>query len=72
MLDEKNNVFNPISIDDKNKFDAETADAMKAKAIENGLLEKAQKNTETILSGLLRSSIENIGEYTIEFVVGGQ
>ena len=69
VLDEKNNIFNPISVDDKNNFDEETAEAIKARAIENGLLEKAQKNAENIIASLLLASVENIQEYTIEFEV---
>ena len=68
-MDEKNNVFNPISVDDKNNFDKETADEMKARAIENGLLEKAQKNAENIIKNLLMAAVENIQEYTIEFEI---
>lgn len=69
VLDEKNNIFNPISVEDKANFDAETAEAMKARAIENGLLEKAQKNAENIIANLLTASIENIQEYNIVFAV---
>lgn len=69
VLDEKNNAFNPISVDDKNNFDKETAEALKTRAIENGLLDKAQKNTENILTNILLASVENIQEYTIEFVI---
>ena len=69
VLDEKNNVFNPISVDDKNNFDKETAEEMKARAIENGLLEKAQKNAENIIKNLLMAAVENIQEYTIEFEI---
>lgn len=68
VLDEKNNVFNPISVDDKNKFDTETAETMKARAIENGLLEKAKQNVEKIITNLLMSSVDNIEDYEIEFV----
>lgn len=67
VLDEKNNVFNPISIDDKNNFDTETSEAMKRRAIENGLLQKAQQNVEIIIANLLSSSIENIDNYEIKF-----
>lgn len=68
VLDEKNNIFNPISVDDKNNFDEETSEALKARAIENGLLDKAQKNAENIITNLLLASVENIQDYTIEFV----
>lgn len=69
VLDEQDNIFNNITVDDKIKFDAATEEAMKERAIENGLLEKAQENAEDILLRLLQANpaIGNI--YTIEFVV---
>lgn len=70
VLDEKNNIFNPISIKDKNDFDSKTKDSMKARAIQNGLLVKAEENAQTILKGLLYASIPDIGHYEIQFVVG--
>ena len=69
VLDEKNNIFNNITVDDKVKFDAATEDAMKQRAIENGLLEKAQKNAENILLRLLQADPAIGSNYTIEFVV---
>lgn len=69
VVDEKDNIFNNITIEDKVAFDAKTKEAMKTRAIENGLLEKAQDNAEDILTRLLLS-IPAIGEsYTIEFIV---
>ena len=69
VLDEKNNVFNPISVEDKAKFDEETAEEMKARAIANGLLDKAQENAENIIASFLLASVENIQDYTIEFII---
>lgn len=67
VLDEKNNVFNPISVDDKVDFDKETEAAMKERAIANGLLKKAQANAENIIAELLEAAIPNADQYTIEF-----
>jgi len=69
VLDEKNNVFNPISVDDKVNFDKETKDTMITRATENGLLEKAQENAKSTIANLLTASIENIQDYKIEFVI---
>ena len=69
LLDEKNNIFNRISVDDKIDFDASTEDAMKNRAIENGILEKAQKNAEDILTRLIQSDPAVSNNYTIEFSV---
>ena len=55
-------------MDDKIKFDAATEEAMKQRAIENGLLEKAQANAEEILLRLLQANPAIGTEYTIEFV----
>lgn len=67
VLDEKNNTFNPITVEDKVNFDRETEYSMKAKAVENGLLEKAEANAKSIITNLITASIENIEEYTIDF-----
>ena len=69
VLDEKNNIFNPISVEDKVKFDSKTENAMKERAIENGLLEKAQINAENILARLILSDPEVAAYYAIEFTV---
>lgn len=69
VLDEQDNIFNNITVDDKIKFDAATEEAMKERAIENGLLEKAQENAEDILLRLLQANPAIGNNYTIEFVV---
>ena len=68
MLDEKNNIFNPITVEDTVNFEKETAEALKARAIENGLLEKAKRNAETIITSLLSVSLDSDQEYKTEFV----
>lgn len=72
VLDEKNNIFNQITIADKAKFDKETKESMVNRAIENGLLEKAQKNAENVILNLVTGTIENIQEYKIEFVIDAE
>lgn len=69
VLDEKNNIFNPISVNDKVNFDRETKYSMEARAVENGLLVRAQENAKNTLINLLTTSIENIQDYKIEFQV---
>ena len=69
VLNEKDNIFNNISVDDKVKFDAKTEEAMKNRAIENGLIEKAQKNAEDILLRLIQSDPVAHDNYTVEFVI---
>ena len=69
VLDEKDNIFNNITVDDKIQFDKATEDAMKNRAIENGLLEKAQKNAEDILARLIQADPAVANYYTIHFSV---
>lgn len=69
VYNEKNNIFNRITVEDKIKFDTATEDAMKERAIENGILEKAQNNAQTILRRLLQSDHAIGSNYTIDFIV---
>lgn len=69
VLDEKDNIFNNISINDKVQFDSKTEEAIKNRAIENGLLIKAQANAEDVLSRLILSDPVAHEDYTVEFTV---
>ena len=68
VLNEADNIFNPIKVSDKIQFDQKTEDAMKKRAIENGLLEKAQKNAEDILRRLITADEAISDQYSIEIV----
>ena len=68
ILDEKNNIFNPISVEDKNQQDEATKETMIKRAIENGLLDMAQKNAEGIIASLICVNPEITSDYTIEFI----
>ena len=67
-LDEKNNVFNPISVDDKVKLDTATEKEMRERAIQNGLLEKAWENAKDIITRLLTANAAIGDAYTVAFV----
>lgn len=69
ILDEKNNIFNKISVNDKVQLDASTEEEMKDRAIRNGLLEKAQKNAEDIIARLLTANSAIGDNYAIVFEV---
>lgn len=69
VLDESSNIFNPITINDKVSFDSATEDSMKARFAENGLLEKAQQNAETILKQLILFDPEIEENYTVKFFI---
>lgn len=67
VLDEKNNLFNSIKVEDKVAFDEQVAQEMEDIATKNGLLEKAQENAQEIITRLL-SAVPDISEnYRIEF-----
>lgn len=67
VLDEKNNIFNKISVNDKVQLDAATEAEMKDRAIHNGLLIRAQKNAEDIISRLLTANAAIGNDYLIIF-----
>lgn len=69
MLDERDGMFNKLKIEDKVSFDTATAEEMKNRAIANGILEKAQKNAETIIAKILMANPLIADNYTLEFVV---
>ena len=69
ILDERDGLFNPVRLDDKVKFDVATEAEMEERAIENSLLEKAQKNAEDIISKLINANPDIKGIYRIEFKV---
>ena len=69
VLFEKDNIFNNISIQDKIEVDAATEQAMKERAIESGILEKAQNNAQSALLGIILANPDVSGFYTVDFVV---
>ena len=69
VLDEKDNIFNNITVSDKIKFDETTEEAMKKRAIENGLLLQAQKNAEDTLAVLIKTNPTVGNTYELTFVV---
>lgn len=66
-LDEKNGLFNKISVDDVREFDAISKESMEQRAIENGILDKAYKNAEDIIYKLIYTDIVAEQEYSIRF-----
>ncbi len=73
ILDEKNNIFNRITVKDKVNFDKKTAYEMKSRAVKNGLLTKAQENAEAIIEEIIRTGVgklentQGIQDYKFEF-----
>jgi len=64
-LDEKDGLFNPIKVDDIRTLDSVSKDAMEQRAIENGLLDKANENAKEILSELIGAAVGK--DYSIVF-----
>lgn len=67
VLDEKNNIFNKITVDDKVKFDEKTEESMKKRAVENGLLDKANDQAKAVVDMFLRTYSVINENYTIEY-----
>lgn len=68
-LDEKDGLFNPVKIEDVRLFDAESKGEMEARAVENGILDKASKNAKEIIENLLYNNIVQKNGYIIKFEV---
>lgn len=64
VLDETNNVFNPISIENYSEFVSKQKDSMEAKAIERGLLTNADASARLIVQSFL-SQIPGIDAYRL-------
>ena len=69
VLDETNNVFNPISIENYNEFVSEQKDSMEEKAIERGLLTNADAEAKRMVQSFL-SQIPGIDTYKLTIQQG--
>lgn len=69
VLDETNNVFNPISIENYNEFVSEQKDSMEKKAIERGLLTNADAEAKLMVQSFL-SQIPGIDTYKLTIQQG--
>ena len=67
VLDEKDNIFNNITVEDKVGFDEATENAMKERAIENGLLDQALSQAKITIEGLLTANPVIAENYEIVF-----
>lgn len=72
FYDEKNSIFNGLSAEDVTEFLGTQQKLMEEKAINNGLLTKAEENTEQVLKTLLNNFIkindENDTPYELRFI----
>lgn len=65
-VDEKGNIFNPISVDDVNSLYAVSKEAMEQRAQEHGLLEQAESNAQSQLTNFLYK-MPDVSYYTLTF-----
>lgn len=65
LYDEKNNIFNPISVTDVADSFADLKNTEEQKAIDEGLLDKAEANAILLVENLMRGSYD-MGDYEIE------
>lgn len=68
-LDEKDGLFNPIEIDDIKEFETKSKELMEERAIENGILDKAIENAQTIISNLINTDVVEEPGYSITFKI---
>lgn len=63
-LDESNNIFNPITVEDLNKAQKNLKEEMYQRVLEKGILDMAKSNAEEVLKGMLSGAN---GDYDIKF-----
>lgn len=69
VYDETKNIFNQISIEDYATFAAQQKNLMQEKALEKGILIKAEEKAKEIIVHTLQINPEIAGNYTIEFQI---
>ena len=69
ILDESNNIFNPIEVDDVNTFTVDNDRFTEQKAIDKGLLEKADANAKAIIENNLLSNAIVSENYELNVIV---
>lgn len=68
-LDEKDGLFNPVTVEDVRAFDNISKDNMEERAIENGILDKAFDHAKNIITNLIYTKELKEAGYTIRFEV---
>lgn len=66
VLEENNNIFNPIQIQDSDDFQRQCIELSESQAVENGLLDEARANIEQDISDLYYAALGDT--YTIKIV----
>lgn len=66
VLEERNNIFNPIHVEDVDTLQQECVKKSEEQALAGGLMEEARASTETNLTNIFVAALGE--EYTVEFV----
>ena len=66
IYDESQSIFTPLHISDVNEAQIELKEQVRQTAIDNGILEEAEKNARTIISGFLSGTMD-LKNYTVTF-----
>ena len=66
IYDESQSIFTPLHISDVNEAQIELKKQVEQTAIDNGILEEAEKNAKTIISGFLSGTMD-LKNYTVTF-----
>lgn len=66
VLEERNNIFNPIHVEDVDALQQECVKKSEEQALAGGLMEEARASTETNLTNIFIAALGE--EYTVEFV----
>ena len=72
ILDESNNIFNPIEVDDVNTFTVDNDRFTEQKAIDKGLLEKADANAKAIIENSILSNAIVSENYELNVIVSNE
>ena len=67
VLDEKNNIFNPITVEDMNQFDIKYEEKIYEKIKQNRLLDDAYENGQMMVENILKAVPKLADQYTINF-----
>jgi len=67
ILDEKDGLFNKVTVENTVQFEAISKVAMEDRAVENGILDKAYENAKEIIEKLVNNDVVQEKEYAIIF-----
>ena len=66
IYEEKNNILNPIHVSDVTDSFEDMIDSEVAKAIDNGILDRARDNAKSLIENFVKSGYA-VGDYKIVF-----